>query len=51
LVSCICEFSVIVGNTTDSLVFAVGILVGVVAFKQDWDTQAAEAEGFMGGQS
>jgi len=33
------------------VVFVVGILVGIVAFKQDWDTQAREAEGFLGGES
>jgi hypothetical protein len=27
------------------------ILIGIVAFKQDWDTQAREAENFLGGQS
>lgn len=33
-----------------SLVFIAAILVGIVAFKQDWETQAREAEGFMGGE-
>jgi hypothetical protein len=35
----------------DLAVFVAGVLVGIVAFKQDWDTQAREAQGFMGGQS
>jgi hypothetical protein len=35
----------------DLVVFVAGVLVGIVAFKQDWDTQAREAQGFMGGRS
>ena len=34
-----------------TIVFIAAILVGIVVFKQDWETQAREAEGFMGGKS
>lgn len=30
-------------------VFAVGVLVGLAVFKDDWDTQRAKAEDFLGG--
>ncbi|WWC99136.1 hypothetical protein V866_006031 [Kwoniella sp. B9012] len=30
--------------------FAAGILVGIAAFKDDWDTQAARADDFLGGR-
>ncbi|KAK6907172.1 hypothetical protein I203_101162 [Kwoniella mangroviensis CBS 8507] len=30
--------------------FAAGILVGIAAFKDDWDTQAARADDFLGGK-
>ncbi|WVN85823.1 uncharacterized protein L203_100975 [Cryptococcus depauperatus CBS 7841] len=29
--------------------FACGVLVGIAAFKDDWDTQARQAENFLGG--
>lgn len=31
-------------------VFAAGLLVGLAVFKDDWDTQKAKAENFLGGQ-
>jgi hypothetical protein len=32
-------------------VFAAGILVGLAAFKDDWDTQRAKAVDFLGGET
>lgn len=32
------------------IVFGAGILVGIVAFKDDWQTQADKASNFLGGK-
>jgi hypothetical protein len=35
----------------EPLVFALGIIVGLIAFKDDWHTQATKADKFLGGWS
>lgn len=32
------------------IVFAAGVLVGIAAFKDDWQTQADKASDFLGGK-
>jgi hypothetical protein len=32
-------------------VFALGIIVGIVAFKDDWGVQASKADSFLGGET
>lgn len=34
----------------DFEVFVAGVLVGIVAFKEDWQTQARNADNFLGGE-
>lgn len=50
--ACICELrevSVTLFARLTPLVFAGGILIGLAAFKQDWEQQRVAADKFLGG--